>query len=292
VRLFRHDPTLYFVHRVHESVGPRIVSTGRRLGDAGFLIHHFGLAITGQERARKNEMYRRMGEAKIRENPQDAQAYFELGLEEFEHFDDPAAAIEHFAKAAQLKPKLRLAWLFQGLARLKLEQDARALECFRMARRGGHDSALLAESAGDAHYNLGNCAAAEREYRQALQMAAEPSTIESKLGLTHVRAGRSEEGLALLVRALERQPAWGHLYDRLVAATVSLNRLADAAAAAECKLVNVTPDPDSFLRAAALQARQGNHRRAGELLSIGMQRFPDAAKLRECLREVQSSAEC
>jgi tetratricopeptide (TPR) repeat protein len=286
VRLFRRDPEVYFVHRVHESVGPRILALGRPLGDAGFLIHHFGLAVQGDERRRKNELYRRMGEAKVRENPRNAQAHFELGLELFEHFGAAEEASKSFKRAAQLNPNLSVAWLFQGLACLKLGQDARAVECLRRARRGVRDTALIAESEGDAHYNLGDCPAAERAYRRALELAPESATVESKLGLTCVRAGRGDEGLDLLLRALQRQPSQGHLYDRLVAATVSLNRLEDAALAAECKLNNTPPDADGYLRAAVLRHRSGNGPRAVALLQAGLSQFPEAAKLRQGLVEL------
>jgi tetratricopeptide (TPR) repeat protein len=291
VRLFRRDPEIYFLHRLHESVGGRILGTGRKLGEAGMLIHHFGLALAGEERARKNALYRRMGQAKIRDNPRDGQAHFELGLEEFEHFGDAAAALKCFEEATQLNPRLQVAWLFKGLAALKLGQDAYALEALRQARRDGRDTAMIAESEGDAHYNLGNCGAARRAYLRALLQNAAPAstaTLESKLGLTAVRAGRADEGIDLLLRALERQPNCGHLYDRLVAATVSLNRLDDAAQAAECKLVNAEPDPDSFLRAAVLQSRRGDRVRAKELLVAGAFRFPDASNIRHCLAELQN----
>lgn len=298
VRLFRRDPDIYFVHRVHESVGPRVLATGRPLGDAGFLIHHFGLALQGQERLQKNEMYRRMGQAKIRENPRDAQAYFELGLEEFEHFGDYPSALEHFQASTRLNPKLAVAWLFQGLVQLKMEEDSRALESFRRARRGGHDSAILAESEGDAHYNLGDCRAAERAYRHALTLSPESATIESKLGLTQVRAAcqqpalaehsHAEEGLALLLHAVERQPSHGHLYDRLVAAAVSLNQLESAALAAECKLVNTNPDESSYLRAAALRLRSGDSTRAQVLLRAGLAHFPESERLQRGISELSN----
>ncbi len=290
VRLFRRDPRIHFVHRVHESVGPQVQAHGLMLGEAGFLIHHFGLAVQGDERTRKNELYRRMGEAKVRENPRDAQAHFELGLELFEHFgaapDLLREALQHFTVAAKLNPKLSVAWLFQGLACLKLGHDRRAVDCLHRAKRAMRDTAIIAESEGDAQFNLGDLAAAEQAYRRALKLSPESPTVESKLGLACVRAGRGDAGIAHLVQALQRQPECGHLYDRLVAATVSLNRLDDAAAAAECKIRNTAPDADAYLRAAVLRHRSGGGARAVELLHAGITRFPEAPKLRQCLTEL------
>src|SRR5579863_2315074 len=82
VRLFRRDPSIYFVGRVHESVGSTILESGRTLGAATFFIHHFGLAMDEETRARKNRFYRELGREKIREMPKNAQAHLELGLVE------------------------------------------------------------------------------------------------------------------------------------------------------------------------------------------------------------------
>lgn len=287
VRLFRRDPEIYFLHRLHESVGGRILGTGRQLGVAGMLIHHFGLALAGEEKARKNALYRRMGQAKIRDNPNDGQAHFELGLEEFEHFDDAAAALLCFENATRLNPALKVAWLFKGISLLKLGRDKEALKAFKQVRRGGYCTAMLAESEGDAYFNLGNCEEAARCYRRALLLDQQSATIESKLGLTELRAGNADAGIAKMLHALERQPKCGHLYDRLIAATVSVNLLHEAVAAAECKLVNVEPDPESFIRAAALCSRVGDRVRALQLVRAAAVRFPEAPKIQQCLVEMQ-----
>src|ERR1700742_2002138 len=44
VHLFRKAANIRFVGRVHESVGSSIEQSGQSLGEAGFVIHHFGLA--------------------------------------------------------------------------------------------------------------------------------------------------------------------------------------------------------------------------------------------------------
>ena len=91
VRLFRRDPEIYFVGRVHESVGPRVLESGRKLGRAPFSIHHFGLVADAETRARKNHFYRRLGQQKVREMPKNAQAHLELGLVELDNFRLPTA---------------------------------------------------------------------------------------------------------------------------------------------------------------------------------------------------------
>ena len=96
MRLFRRDPRIYFVGRVHESVGPRIEELGMRIGHADFLIHHFGLAADASTRARKNIFYRELGKLKIGEMPGNAQAHLELGLVELDNCGNFSEALALF----------------------------------------------------------------------------------------------------------------------------------------------------------------------------------------------------
>ena len=80
VRLFRCDPDIYFVARVHESVGPRILELGRKVRQCDLVIHHFGSAADQETMARKNMVYRELGREKVREMPENAQAHFEAAF--------------------------------------------------------------------------------------------------------------------------------------------------------------------------------------------------------------------
>ena len=60
-RLFRRDPGIYFVGRVHELVEPRINALGRRLPMAPFFIHHFGQLA--QEETRNHVAHQSSGAA-------------------------------------------------------------------------------------------------------------------------------------------------------------------------------------------------------------------------------------
>jgi len=287
VRLFRRQPEIYFVGRVHETVGHRIAETGGKLGQTAFVIHHFGLAADGETRARKNHLYRELGRLKVREAPQNAQAHFELGLVEFDCFHNDVAALECFNRACQLDPRLGVAWFFAGLALLRLGRAGKALEAFKQAESYGHRTALVRETQGDAYYNLGQFEAARRAYRCALECAGKSVVLESKLGLAEVRVGRTEAGLRHLRQAIECEPQTGELYDRLMVAGVWLGRLDIAATAAECRLGVSAPHPDAYLRAASIRAQQHEWRRAAEILRSGLRKFPEAEKLRQGLAEVE-----
>ena len=290
VRLFRRHPDVYFAGRVHETVGCRILELGMKMEAANFLIHHLGFIADDQSLARKWEFYRELGREKIRERPDDANAHFELGIEEFEHFHNNDEAIRLFARACELNPRLVVAWLFHGLALSRAGRHREAITCLDQAEASGGKVPLVYEGRGNASYGLGDFSVARRFYLQALEFPGDSPQIESKLGLTEVRLGRNEEGLAHLRRAIEQEPQSGNLYDRLIAACVWLGRVPEAAEAAEAKLTRTSLQPENFMRAASLRAQLQDWPQAISLLNQGIRCFPEAEKLRETLAEAERQA--
>jgi tetratricopeptide (TPR) repeat protein len=285
VRLFRRAPEVYFVGRVHESVGPRLQQLGRKIGDAPFLIHHFGLAASAKERERKNILYRELGRQKIHEMPNDAQAHFELGLVEMDNFGNLEEARALFERACQLNPRLGVAWFFQGVALHRLEKYAAAITRLAQAEHHGHRTAVLAEVRGDALYNTGRFAEAARSYKTALQREPANPVVTSKLGLAIMRSGQVPRGIRLLREALAIRPAGPELHDRLIVALVWLGHLKEAALVAQAKLGAVTePTANDFLRAASLWGQIKDTLRAIAALQDGLRIHPQDARLQEALQ--------
>jgi glycosyltransferase involved in cell wall biosynthesis len=291
VRLFRRDPKIYFVGRVHESVGSRIEASGLRLGRAPFVIHHFGLAGDAETRARKNRLYHDLGKLKIAEMPQNAQAHFELGLVEIDNMGNAEEALRQFNKACELNPRLGVAWFFSGIALMRLNRYSEALDRFRRAEKNGRATAATAEMIGDAHYSLGEFREAVRCYEKGLRSSSKSPSLESKLGLANIRAGSHDIGLAKIRRAIAQSPSVADLHDRLILALTWLEKLADAALAAEEKLRAVkVPSPHDFLRAASLWSKTGNWPRAAAILQVGQRVYPQDSALIETLEEVKLHA--
>ncbi|HXE31544.1 MAG TPA: glycosyltransferase [Terriglobales bacterium] len=228
VRLFRRCPELYFVGRVHESVGPRVREAGLRLGSAQGRIHHFGLARPAEAAASKNLLYRELGRRKALERPQDAQAQFELGVIEFDNFHHDAEALRCFERALRLEPKFALAWFFGGAALMRLGHAREALEFWEQARAHGYGEAKLEEWEGDAHYQLEQFEQAAASFRRAAQRRGAVPAVTSKLGLAELRAGERDKGLQRLRLAARRDPGHAENHDRLVAALVWTDDLAGA----------------------------------------------------------------
>jgi tetratricopeptide (TPR) repeat protein len=289
VRLFRRDPAIRFTGRVHESVGWSIESSGGKLGQAGYLIHHFGLAASEDELARKNHFYRELGLQKIADMPTNPEAHLELGLVELDNFQNPGGALPYFEKARQLKPELALAWFFSGVSLFRLARYGESLGCFEEAEKRGHRSRWTAPFMGDACYNMGNFAKARECYREAVEMVPEDSQVQSKLGLAEVRLGRVGEGLARMQRAIEREAFNSELYDRLVQAAVWSGRLEVASKACEQKLARLRHTAEDFLRAASIRAHARRWQEAVELLRRGLTEFPESELLCKAVTEVEQA---
>jgi tetratricopeptide (TPR) repeat protein len=282
VRLFRRAPEIYFVGRVHETVGIRVHETGGGLGRADFLIHHFGLAVDRQTQNRKNLYYRDLSLLKIQEMPRNAQAHFELGLVE----PPGESAVRCFEVACELKPDFVEAWIFAGLMHKELRHLEQALEAFSRGAKLAPSNSLIAQSLGDIYYDLGNSRLAEKEYRRAQKLGRASPSLESKLGLAQIRNGRTMDGLKRLRKAISFDEGLAELHDRLIVACVWLNLPREAAAAAEEKLLKTTPADRDFLRAASIFAHLLDMEHATELLRIGLSQFPRSESLRAALAEV------
>ena len=291
VRLFRHDPRIYFVGRVHESVGSRIEGCGLQLGRAPFLIHHFGMVADEETKYRKNLFYRDLGRLKVTEMPRNAQAHLELGLVELDNLGRAEEALASFERACELNPRLGVAWFFAGVTHFRLDRYRESLRCLKQAEKCGGATSAVAETIGDAHYNLGEFAKAVRRYEQAAKLAPDSFSLESKLGLAIVRTGRIEEGLEQIRHALTQRPHLAELHDRLILCLTWLGRTSEAAVAAEGKLraaKNLTSG--DFARSASLWAKLGDWARATAVLHVGLQIYRDDATLKEGLEQLAAHA--
>jgi tetratricopeptide (TPR) repeat protein len=291
VRLFRRDPEIYFVGRVHETVGWRIKETGRKLGDANFCIHHFGM-VRGEEILRRKILfYRDLGLEKIAESPTNAQAHFEVGVVELKNLGNLSGALPYFQRACEFNDRFGVAWFFAGKTQFALGQYPAALRSLQKAESCGHTTAPCAELIGDTNYNLGHYEASADAYRRARKRDPASASLESKLGLAEARSANTSSGLRKLRNAIEMSPASPELYDRLITVEVWLGNLSSAADEAERKLSAVASRPEDFLRAASIRVKLDQPPQAAALLRQGIAKHPESDHLRASLSEIETSAE-
>jgi len=287
VRLFRRLPEIQFIGRVHESVEPRLAELRRPLGKVDFCIHHFGFVIDQAARFKRNALYRELGRKKLEEMPTDWRAYFELGALELEQFQNFAEAHRLLARACALNAHAGEAWFFYGLTCVRMGLNDDALKALREAENCDYKTALVAETRGDAWYNLGRFDEARAAYEAALKREQHNPSAQAKVGLATVRAGSPDKGLARLRAYLAASRQAPELYEGLIASCVFLDRLREAAELADQKL-RFIPDlyPGDYLRAASLQAQLREWSRAEAILVQGLSIHPRNKDLQRALNEV------
>lgn len=290
VRLFRHDPEIYFTGRVHETVGWQILAAQRVIAGCKLLIHHMGMVRDDEERARKILFYLELGRKKVADMPENSQAHFELGVSQLENLGNVQEGLKSFERACELNPRLGVALFFAGFCHFRLGDPEKALDYFRRAESTGHCTAWLAEIAGDCHYNLGRYEAARECYTRGLRRARANAPLESKLGLAEARCGKASSGLRKLRQAISREPANPELHDRLIMAELWLSHIPEGAQAAEQKLAAVQPQPEDFTRAASIRAKLEEFPRAVSLLRRGVEMFPDSESLKSHLRHLETQS--
>ncbi|HXA82041.1 MAG TPA: glycosyltransferase [Methylomirabilota bacterium] len=287
IRLFRRSAEIYFVGRVHESVGPRLRELKRTLGRANFFIHHFGFAVDAATKARKNGLYREMGRQKLLEFPKDWQAHLEQGLLELEEYKNLPEARVLFSRACELNPSSGVSWFFLSLTIFRMGLYEDALNFLRQAEQAGQKTALVAETRGDAYYNLAKFDEARASYEAALKRQNGSMGVLPKLCLAMIRSGKAEKGLARLRSALTLTPQVAEIHEGLILALVFLNRLEDAAQASDEKLRLVQGLlPTDYLRSASLWAQVRNWQLSSHALELGLIAHSGNAHLTRALDEI------
>lgn len=286
-RLFRRHPEIYYVGRVHEIVEPRIRALGWDLPFAKLVIHHFGILSSPAERRAKDEFYRKLGWLKIKDMPDDPQAWVEIGLQEFEQFKNYSAAIDCFKKALALDPNFStVPYLSLANLYVEIQADALALELLSNHIMTGRAAGEKEQICGDALYNLGSLKQARSAYLRAHRILFDDVRIVSKLGLTELRLGLKKSGLAHLAQALKAAPEVLEMHDRMIKGYLLMDMMPQAAEAAG-RLAAAVPNPVTILRAASIHARIGQWEAAAELLARGVQLFPENIELRQAKAELE-----
>ncbi len=286
-RLFRRHREIYYAGRVHEVVDPRVRALGLQLRPANFMVHHFGILTSVEERRAKDEFYRKLGWLKVKDMPDDAQAWVEIGLQEYEQFKNYSVAIECFQKALALDASFSTV-PFIALANLyvEIQADARALELLWGRTMTGRAAGEREQICGNALYNLGRLRDARSSYLRALRILPEDVRIVSKLGLTEVRLGMKKSGFARLIRALNAAPDILEMHDRLIKAYLLMNMMPQAAEAAE-RLARECPNPVTILRAVSIVAHMKEWNTAEEIIVRGLQLFPENGELLRAQAELK-----
>ena len=287
IRLFRRNPEVYFYGRVHELVEYRICLLGLKYGPAAdVLIHHFGHLRGNEIRGAKALFYRELGRQKVKEEADNPFAWFELGLLEYQTFQDRDAALPCFQQTVKLHPPFTRAWIFMAMIYLDSNRPFEALVALEQAEKRDEAAGFRERLKGDAYFNLGQITQARAAYQNALRFGEDGPLVQSRLGFAEVRLGEKQAGVARLQQAVNAAPHQAELHDRLVKAFLLENDLPGAAQAAE-RFAECVAHPKTFLRAASIRARLQQWDKSQILLQRALQLFPQSRELQNAFAEVE-----
>ncbi len=282
-RLFRRDPAIGYQGRVHEVVEFSIREAGLRLERADTRILHFGQLADAETHRRKSQFYRELGWAKVKEEPESANGWFEVGAIELSAFNNQPVALQCLQRAIALEPRFADAWFLLFHLHDQRGEFEQADLAYRQIEHLGVAIPLeMQQWHGDYLFDRGRMEEARACYARALMQAnqAEPSAtegfraaVESKLGYVEFAMGHTQEGLTKLREAAVRVPRIVDNHQRLLRALVKMGDVAGAAEAAE-RALEFAQDPQPYLRAATLYLKAGKNGQARRILERGHSLFP------------------
>ncbi len=208
VRLWRNLPGIRFAGAVHELVEASIRSQGGTVGDCPVPVHHYGHA----EKQRPPDYYLRAGEEKVRQQPGDLRARYELALayrDAGRHFDALRSIEEVLAGLAQGGGEAAL-YLREDLALLvraelfdRLARGAEALQAYQEIIARFPQVYQAYNNAGNLLERQGRVAEALPLYQRGAALAPDNQVLRENLARLHggrVQLGGYRLSVCVIVR--------------------------------------------------------------------------------------------
>ncbi len=188
VRLFPNRPGVRFAGQVHELVNASLAREGIPVVDSGIVVHHYGLAREVARLREKQVAYLRLGLAKAEAEPENAQAFAELGHQYLE-LDDLPNALRAYKRAVGLAPTqgIYLADLGAALHLVGRKEEARAALQLAVDRAEGHVDAW--RNLGVLHAESGAWIEARECFQQAAALNPSQGELRRYLALALAECG-------------------------------------------------------------------------------------------------------
>lgn len=206
IRLWRNLPGIRFSGQVHELVEASVLALGGKIADCPVPVHHYGHA----EKQRTPDQYLLAGEEKVRQQPGDLRARYELALayrdagrlvSALETIDQVIAGLAQPNRPEALYLQEDLALLARAGLLDRLGQGAEALqaylhiaECFPHAYQAFNNAGSLLEREGRAEEAL-------HQYQQGAALAPDNQVLARNLArLQQRRAGGGRLSVCVIAR--------------------------------------------------------------------------------------------
>jgi tetratricopeptide (TPR) repeat protein len=250
IRLFRNLPELRFQGAVHEIIDPNRLPSQFKFGSIPAVIHHYG-KVRGEERvAAKQRFYLALGLKKVEEDPANAKAYFDLGIQ-YQELGRHSDACACFDQAFEMT-RLPVTLLYWAISEKNLRQYDKAEALLTRALRLGLDTFDIHLELGNVRLAQGELERAQKEYASCLRTNPNNPVAAFNNGLALRKMGDLKGAEKFYVRSLKLDPSFQHPVLELGVLYLQANRPDDALALLQ-KLTNPDAIALSLIGAAHLQ---------------------------------------
>ena len=286
VRLFPNVDRARFRGPVHELVEPSLRELGIEIGESDVIVHHYGKGADEGRMAEKRELYRRLAEKKLEDNPDDVRSLLEAGRQALED-GEPHVAEERLKTASRLSPENADVRYWLGLAYHQQSKLGPARVQYELATR-------LNPGHVDAWNNLGNVLRAKKDFRgaeaalrKALAVAPGHFNATTNLGVLFSELGDWDRAAEAFRNALGVNPSHTQVRSNLAVALRRQGKLKEAAE--ECRLA-LRVDPQHSQARALLTELESKPEAEGDrpTLALCMIVRNEADNLREGIAPIRN----
>ena len=250
IRLFRNSPDIRFHGAVHEIIDPTKLSSQYKFSSLPVVIHHYG-KVRGEERVQsKQRLYLALGLKKVEEEPANAKAYFDLGIQ-YQELGRHAEACACFDQTFEMT-RLPNALLYWAISEKNLRQYDSAAGLLTRALRLGMDTFEVHLELGNVFLAQNELTRARNEYAKCLAIQRNNPVAIFNDGLVLRKMGDLEGASKLYERALKLDPSFREPALELAVRYVQLQKT-DLALQVLTKVTNKDAIVLSLLGAAYLQ---------------------------------------
>jgi tetratricopeptide (TPR) repeat protein len=267
IRLFRNSAAIRFHGVVHEIIDPARLPLHLGFDSIPAVIHHYG-KVRGEKYVRaKQQLYLTLGLKRVEEDPANAKAYFDLGIQ-YQELGRHAEACGCFEKVTEMT-QLPGALLYWAISEKELRHYERAASLLNRALQMGLDTVEVHLELGNTYLARNDWEAARKEYSTCLSLNPESPIPAFNYGLVLRKMGDVEGAVNFYNQALSLDPRFREPMTELAVLHLKANRPDEA-----LSVLNgvSSPDPIVLSLVGAAQLQKGNLDEAKEHLEAALKR--------------------